>query len=108
MLLVKIQLVFFFMALFWFQVFTVVLATTVISLLTVLGLQFYGFLSKLVVGSEIIILGFILSALTAVGRLFNLSIHPVWFNHHDVAHLFMIFSSLVILIGVKKAAIAAQ
>lgn len=104
MLLVKIQLVLFVIGLFWFQVFAVVLVTTVISLLTVLFLQSYGYLRKIVTGSELIILGFIISILTAVGRLLNLSIHPIWFNHHDVAHLLMIVACLVILGGVKRAA----
>lgn len=107
MLLVKVQLILFFIALMWFRVFEVVLVTTVVSLLTVLTLQAYGFFSKLVQGSEVIILGFIISMLTAVGRLMNLSIHPVWFNHHDVAHLLMILSCLVILAGVKRAARSA-
>lgn len=104
MLLVKVQLMLFFMALAWFRVFEVVLVTTVISLLTVLTLQAYGYLRNLVQGSELIIIGFIISVLTAVGRLMNLSIHPVWFNHHDVAHLLMIVGCIVILGGVKRAA----
>ena len=104
MLLVKTQLVMFIIFLLWFQVFGVVLVTTVISLLTVLSLQSYGYLKKIVAGSELIILGFIISVLTAVGRLFNLSLHPIWFNHHDVAHLLMIVACFVILGGVKRAA----
>ncbi len=107
MLLIKVQLVLFFIALFWFQVFEVVLATTVLSLLTVLILQAYGYLSKLVLGGELIIFGFIISALTAVGRLMKLSIHPIWFNHHDVAHLLMILGCLVIMRGVMRAAKSA-
>ena len=107
MLLIKIQLVLFLIALLWFQVFGVVLVTTVISLLTVLCLQTYGYLRKIVLGSELIILGFIISILTAIGRLLNLSIHPIWFNHHDVAHLLMIVACLVILFGVRKAAMSA-
>ncbi len=107
MLLVKIQLVLFFIALIWFRVFDVVLVTTVVSLLTVLILQTYGYLGKVVLGSQLIIFGFIISVLTAVGRLMNLSIHPVWFNHHDVAHLLMIVACFVILAGVKRAAGAA-
>lgn len=107
MWLIKVQLVFFFIALFWFRVFEVVLVTTVISLLTVLILQAYGYWRNLVRGSELIIFGFIISVLTAVGRLMNLSIHPVWFNHHDVAHLLMIVACFVILAGVKRAAHSA-
>ncbi|MDW3194736.1 MAG: hypothetical protein R8G66_20320 [Cytophagales bacterium] len=107
MWMVKVQLVLFFIALFWFRVFEVVLVTTVISLLTVLLLQAYGYWKKLVKGSELIIFGFVISVLTAVGRLMNLSIHPIWFNHHDVAHLLMIVACLVILAGVKRAAHSA-
>ena len=107
MLLVKVQLVLFFIALFWLRVFEVVLVTTVVSLLTVLIFQAYGYLGKIVRGSELIIFGFIISVLTAVGRLMNLSIHPIWFNHHDVAHLLMILACFVILAGVKRAALSA-
>lgn len=100
----KVEFVLFLIALYWFQTFTVVLFVTVISLLTVIVIHSYGIITKSIGGSQLILVGFIASALTAVGRLFNLSIDPVWFNHHDVAHLFMIVSALIILAGVKKAA----
>ncbi len=103
MLISKVEFVLFLIALYWFQTFGVVLVITVISLLTVLGVQGYGVISSVLKGSEWILIGFIVSALTAVGRLMNLSIHPVWFNHHDVAHLLMVFAALLILFGVKKA-----
>ena len=103
MLFSKIEFVLFLIALYWFQTFGVVLVVTVISLLVVLGVQSYGFLSKVLEGSQLILLGFVVSALTAVGRLLNLSIHPIWFNHHDVAHLMMVFAALLIFFGVKKA-----
>ena len=106
MLLAKTQVALFVIGLLWYQVFAVVLVTTVISLLTVLILQSYGYFSKIVAGSELIILGFIISVLTAVGRLLNLSVHPVWFNHHDVAHLLMMVACFVILFGVKRASSA--
>ncbi|MEM9325588.1 MAG: hypothetical protein AAGA85_08025 [Bacteroidota bacterium] len=108
MLISKIEFVLFLIGLYWFQVFGVVLVVTVISLLTVLGIQTYGYFSRVLKGSEIILAGFVISALTAFARLLNLSLHPIWFNHHDVAHLMMIFAVLTIMVGVKRAAEAVE
>jgi len=99
----KIEFVLFLIALWNFQSFQVVLVVTVISLLVVLSIHGYGFVSKVLKGSELILLGFIISALTAVMRLLNLSFHPVYFNHHDVAHVLMMVAAVVILTGVRRA-----
>ncbi|MBV6647427.1 MAG: hypothetical protein KI790_18355, partial [Cyclobacteriaceae bacterium] len=61
-----------------------------------------GYLRKTTPGSSWIVIGFLLSSFTAVLRLFKVSIDPVWFNYHDISHLFMILSALVILHGVQK------
>ncbi len=99
----KIEFVSFLIGLWTFQTFEVVLVVTVISLLVVLSVHTYGYFSKLLLGSELILLGFIISALTAVARLLKVSFHPVYFNYHDVAHLMMMIAALVILSGVKRA-----
>lgn len=99
----KVEFVLFLIALYWFQSFAVVLVVTVIALIIVLAIHGYGYFSKELLGSELILLGFIISALTAVARLLKISIHPLYFNYHDVAHLMMMFAALVILAGVRRA-----
>ena len=100
----KIEFVLFLIMLYYFQTFEVVLVITVIALLVVLSIHGYGFVSKVLRGSELILLGFIISALTAVARLLKVSFHPIYFNYHDVAHLMMMVAAFVILAGVKQAA----
>jgi len=99
----KFEFVSFLIALFWFQKFEVVLVITVIALLIVLAIHTYGYFSKILLGSELILIGFIISALTAVARLLKVSFHPVYFNYHDVAHLMMMVAALIILMGVRRA-----
>ena len=103
MLVSKIEFVSFLILLYYFQTFEVVLVITVIALLVVLSIHGYGFISKVLKGSELILLGFIISALTAVARLLKISFHPIYFNYHDVAHLMMMVAAFVILAGVKQA-----
>ncbi len=103
MLLSKIEFVSFILALWYFRTFEVVLVITVISLIVVLSIHTYGYFTNVLKGSELILLGFVISALTAVARLLKLSFHPVYFNYHDVAHLMMMAAALVILSGVKRA-----
>ena len=102
-LLAKIEFVFFLIVLYYFQMFEVVLVITVIAILIVLFIHVYGLVSKILKGNELIVLGFLISALTAVARILKVSFHPVYFNYHDVAHLMMMVAIFVILAGVKQA-----
>ena len=102
----KVEVVLFLIAIYFFKVFEVVLIASVVSILVAITIHAYGYLSKVMIGSEIILLGFVLCSLTAIARLLNLSVHPIWFNHHDVAHLMMVGAAMVMLWGVKRASFA--
>jgi hypothetical protein len=100
----KLQLLLFIPAVFIFQNFLVVIIDMAIGLIPIMFIHFKDIKNEK--SSKWIAYGILISFLTAFIHLSKFSLH-VYFNHLDIAHVFIAINLSVMFIGVERKAISS-
>ncbi len=100
----NLQLIVFIISVFIFHSFMVVIVNTAVGLIPVMMLHFKN--SKTDKTNAWVGYGIAVSFLTALVNATKVAIDPVYFNHKDIAHLFIILTLSIMYVGIKRKSIS--